>query len=100
MFIACYFQVCAKEDVERARKMALESIVLSVAARNTKASSVAPGTCSGMKPNPNTVKIWKPNTSDSQVVDLCLDPISLVLYVAVSLIIHANPVLRVTPVLG
>lgn len=35
--------VCAKEDVERARKMAIDSIVLSVAARNNKTSSVAPG---------------------------------------------------------
>ena len=40
------FQVCAKEDVDRAHKVALDSIVLSVAARTNKsaASSVAPGT--------------------------------------------------------
>jgi hypothetical protein len=37
------FQVCAKEDVDRARKIALDAIVMSVAARNNKTSSVAPG---------------------------------------------------------
>jgi hypothetical protein len=43
--IACpWFQVCAREDSDRARKMALESIMVGVAARNNKASSsVAPG---------------------------------------------------------